>query len=235
MATGNLVGYRVEVRAGRTSKPQYLKQDLKTTDTIGYVWKKETSAKNAMKSYRAYIANKKIPCASMKVVELIDDTSDSAINMNDKANSPSDNEKSAEGTASAQSEEITAPMNDEAEPVAAENMSMVECFFSVKYAKRLDLFEGLSIEKNAGLRKLQGTYPVLFLSFAAVKTNTYVNARRQICSLIASVTLSRGRSSFTKRLRFLSRRMPPSPRTDSLIRNDRSFLPCSDFTKSVVG
>jgi hypothetical protein len=67
------------------------------------------------------------------------------------------------------------------------NMSMVECFFSVKYAKRLDLFEGLSIEKNAGLRKLQGTYPVLFLSFAAVKTNTYENARRQICSLIASL------------------------------------------------
>ena len=67
------------------------------------------------------------------------------------------------------------------------NMSMVECFFSVKYAKRLDLFEGLSIEKNAALRKLQGTYPVLFLSFAAVKTNTYENARRQICSLIASL------------------------------------------------
>lgn len=67
------------------------------------------------------------------------------------------------------------------------NMSMVECFFSVKYAKRLDLFEGLSIEKNADLRKLQGTYPVLFLSFAAVKTNTFVNARRQICSLIASL------------------------------------------------
>ena len=67
------------------------------------------------------------------------------------------------------------------------NMSMVECFFSVKYVKRLELFEGLSIEKNAGLRKLQGTYPVLFLSFAAVKTNTYENARRQICSLIASL------------------------------------------------
>ena len=67
------------------------------------------------------------------------------------------------------------------------NMSMVECFFSVKYAKRLDLFEGLSIEKNADLRKLQGTYPVLFLSIAAVKTNTYENARRQICSLIASL------------------------------------------------
>ena len=67
------------------------------------------------------------------------------------------------------------------------NMSMVECFFSVKYAKRLDLFKGLSIEKNADLWKLQGTYPVLFLSFAAVKTNTFENARRQICSLIATL------------------------------------------------
>ena len=140
MATGNLVGYRVEVRAGRTSKPQYLKQDLKTTDTIGYVWKKETSAKNAMKSYRAYIANKKIPCAAMKVVELIDDTSDSAINMNDKANSPSDNEKSAEGTASAQSEEITAPMNDETEP-AAEKMGMVESADPANAAQSSDIFQ----------------------------------------------------------------------------------------------
>ena len=67
------------------------------------------------------------------------------------------------------------------------NMSMVECFFSVKYAKRLDLFEGLNIEKDIDLRKLQGTYPVLFLSFAAVKTNIYENARRQICSLITSL------------------------------------------------
>ena len=140
MATGNLVGYRVEVRAGRTSKPQYLKQDLKTTDTIGYVWKKETSAKNAMKSYRAYIANKKIPCAAMKVVELIDDTSDSVINMNDKTDSPSDNEKSAEGTASAQSEEITAPMNDETEP-AAEKMGMVESADPANAAQSSDIFQ----------------------------------------------------------------------------------------------
>ena len=140
MTQGNLVGYRVEVRAGRTSKPQYLTGDLKTTDAIGYVWKKETSAKNAMKSYRAYIANKKIPCASMKVVELIDDTSDSVINMNDKTDSPSDNEKSAEGTASAQSEEITAPMNDETEP-AAEKMGMVESADPANAAQSSDIFQ----------------------------------------------------------------------------------------------
>ena len=140
MTQGNLVGYRVEVRAGRASKPQYLTGDLKTTDAIGYVWKKETSAKNAMKSYRAYIANKKIPCASMKVVELIDDTSDSVINMNDKTDSPSDNEKSAEGTASAQSEEITAPMNDETEP-AAEKMGMVESADPANAAQSSDIFQ----------------------------------------------------------------------------------------------
>lgn len=67
------------------------------------------------------------------------------------------------------------------------NMSMVECFFSVKYAKRHDLFEGLNIENESSLHELQGTYPVLSLSFAAVKTNTFENARRQICSLIASL------------------------------------------------
>ena len=55
------------------------------------------------------------------------------------------------------------------------NMSMLEKFFSVNYAGRSDLFQGLSIweEKDSDgdykYRKLQGTYPVLFLSFADVK------------------------------------------------------------------
>ena len=49
------------------------------------------------------------------------------------------------------------------------NMSMLEQFFSVKYADRGDLFEGLSIWKEEKYRKLQGTYPVISLSFANVK------------------------------------------------------------------
>ena len=53
------------------------------------------------------------------------------------------------------------------------NMSTVECFFSNKYAGRSDLFEGLSIWKEEKYRKLQGTYPVLFLSFADVKETSY--------------------------------------------------------------
>ena len=49
------------------------------------------------------------------------------------------------------------------------NMSMLEQFFSVKYADGGDLFEGLSIWKEEKYRKLQGTYPVISLSFANVK------------------------------------------------------------------
>ncbi len=59
------------------------------------------------------------------------------------------------------------------------NMSMTECFFSNKYAGRSDLFEGLSIweEKSSDgeykYRNLQGTFPVIFLSFANVKAASY--------------------------------------------------------------
>ena len=46
-------------------------------------------------------------------------------------------------------------------------MSMVEQFFSVKYAGRGELFQGLSVWGDEKYRKLQGTYPVISLSFAA--------------------------------------------------------------------
>ena len=60
------------------------------------------------------------------------------------------------------------------------NMSMLDCFFSNKYANRADLFEGLSIWQNETYRKLQGTYPVIFLSFAAVKAGNLEDAKTQI-------------------------------------------------------
>ena len=53
------------------------------------------------------------------------------------------------------------------------NMSMLECFFSNKYKDRGDLFEGLEIWNNEKYRKLQGTYPVIFLSFAGIKQVKY--------------------------------------------------------------
>ncbi len=64
------------------------------------------------------------------------------------------------------------------------NMSMLECFFSLQYANRGDLFEGLSIWKEEEYRQLQGTYPVISLSFAEVKSTTYEGARNKICQLI---------------------------------------------------
>ena len=60
------------------------------------------------------------------------------------------------------------------------NMSMLECFFSNKYKDRGDLFESLEIWKDEKYRKLQGIYPVMFLSFAKIKQNTYKSAVKQI-------------------------------------------------------
>lgn len=57
------------------------------------------------------------------------------------------------------------------------NMSMLDYFFSNKYADRGDLFEGLDIWKEKEFRKLQGSFPVIFLSFAGVKQTTYENTR----------------------------------------------------------
>ena len=66
-------------------------------------------------------------------------------------------------------------------------MSMLECFFSLKYEGRPDLFEGLNIWKNEKYRKLQGTYPVIFLSFASVKARNLADAKTQIKMQIADL------------------------------------------------
>lgn len=65
------------------------------------------------------------------------------------------------------------------------NMSMLECFFSNHYQSRGDLFEGLSIWKEEKYCQLQGTYPVISLSFANVKANTYEETVEAICENIA--------------------------------------------------
>ena len=64
------------------------------------------------------------------------------------------------------------------------NMSMLEKFFSVQYAGRGELFEGLEVWESEKFRKLQGTYPLIFISFADVKENTYPQARKKLCSII---------------------------------------------------
>lgn len=64
------------------------------------------------------------------------------------------------------------------------NMSMLNRFFSLKYAGQDEVFEGLSIWKDEKYRKLQGTYPVINLSFAAVKEDSLQAAKKKINELI---------------------------------------------------
>ena len=67
------------------------------------------------------------------------------------------------------------------------NMSMVEEFFSIDYAKRGDLFQGLSIWKEEKFRKMQGTYPVISLSFARIKETNYDDTRERILQIIRNL------------------------------------------------
>ena len=64
------------------------------------------------------------------------------------------------------------------------NLSMVEYFFSTQYTGKEALFQNLSIWRNEKYRTLLGTYPVIFISFADVKENSFIQARKKICRII---------------------------------------------------
>lgn len=64
------------------------------------------------------------------------------------------------------------------------NMNMLNCFFSRQYENRGDLFKGLSIWTDQRYQKLQGSYPVIFISFADVKQNNYKDAIQKIKNII---------------------------------------------------
>ena len=64
------------------------------------------------------------------------------------------------------------------------NMDMVKCFFSNEYKDRGDLFEGLDVWKDEKYRKLQGTYPVIFLSFAEIKKSNFKDTKNDIISIM---------------------------------------------------
>ena len=66
-------------------------------------------------------------------------------------------------------------------------MSMVEQFFSVEYADRSELFEGLSVWRDEKYRSLQGTFPVISLSFANVKETRFESAVQRICQLLTDL------------------------------------------------
>ena len=69
------------------------------------------------------------------------------------------------------------------------NMSMLENFFSIQYANRDDLFDGLSIWQEEEYRKLQGTYPVISLSFANIKEKEYRITSYRIRQLLMKQSL----------------------------------------------
>ena len=64
------------------------------------------------------------------------------------------------------------------------NMNMLERFLSVKYKGQGEIFEGMSIWKEEKYRRLQGTYPVIFLSFADIKESTAFGTKKRICQII---------------------------------------------------
>ena len=66
-------------------------------------------------------------------------------------------------------------------------MSMLEHFFSIKYKDEAELFAGLDIWKDESYRQMQGTWPVISLSFANVKEPTYEMAKRRICQLLTDI------------------------------------------------
>ena len=67
------------------------------------------------------------------------------------------------------------------------NMDMLKCFFSNQYEGRKELFKGLDIWKDEEYRKLQGTYPVIFLSFAGIKQTEYSKAVTMIKNEITDI------------------------------------------------
>lgn len=67
------------------------------------------------------------------------------------------------------------------------NLDMTEHFFSVSYSGKSNLFQNLYIWQEEKYRKLQGTYPVISLSFAGVKETSFSDARKNICQIIKNL------------------------------------------------
>ena len=67
------------------------------------------------------------------------------------------------------------------------NMSMINRFFSLEFAGKGEIFEGLSIWKEEKYRQLQGTYPVINLSFANVKEKSFEATKEKIYQLIVDL------------------------------------------------
>lgn len=63
-------------------------------------------------------------------------------------------------------------------------MSMLEHFFSIRYVEDRQIFKGLAIWRDEKYQKLQGTYPVINISFANVKEKNFEMAVYQVCQIL---------------------------------------------------
>ena len=66
-------------------------------------------------------------------------------------------------------------------------MSMTEQFFSVDYAEKSALFANLAIWKDKNFQALQGSYPVIYLTFANVKESTFLATKRRLGQIITDL------------------------------------------------
>ena len=117
------------------------------------------------------------------------------------------------------------------------NMSMIDTFFSINYADRGDLFEGLNIWNEEKYRQLQGTYPVIFLSFARIKEDNYQltkeKMREILTDLFAKHSYLRESSVLTESdIAFFSRMISENPRESDLT---SSIHKLSDFLYRYYG
>ena len=72
------------------------------------------------------------------------------------------------------------------------NINMAERFFSLNYAGQHSIFESLNIWKEEKYHSLYGTYPVISLSFANVKENTFDKMKTRLCQIISGLYIQNG-------------------------------------------
>lgn len=66
-------------------------------------------------------------------------------------------------------------------------LSTVDNFFSVRYTGRSAWFNQLAVGKDKDLMKLQGSIPVIFMTFAGIKANSFSGAVQGIARYMAEV------------------------------------------------
>ncbi len=66
-------------------------------------------------------------------------------------------------------------------------MSMIECFFSLNYKNKGELFQNLNIWKEDYYRQLQGTYPVINLTFSSIKEDNFDGAKTKFYNILINL------------------------------------------------